>query len=153
MATRSDAPRYENRKARFELEVDYTVEAGIQLLGSEVKSLRTGRASINEAFAINRGHELFLIQATIPPYPGANQFNHEPTRPRRLLLHKREINKIIGAITRERITVLPMALYFNDKGRVKVTLAIGKGRNKADKREVIKQRDWNREKARVLKGD
>ncbi len=153
MATRSDAPRYENRKARFELEVDYTVEAGIQLLGSEVKSLRTGRASINEAFAINRGHELFLIQATIPPYPGANQFNHEPTRPRRLLLHKREINKIIGAITRERITVLPMALYFNDKGRVKVTLAIGKGRNKGDKREVIKQRDWNREKARVLKGD
>jgi SsrA-binding protein len=151
--TKFHAPRYENRKARFNVAIDETLEAGIELLGSEVKSLRLGRASINEAFAINRGDELYLLNCTIPEYPGANRFNHNPNRERRLLLHRGQLNKIIGAVTRERVAVVPLALYFNQRGRVKCLIGIGKGKNKEDKRATIKERDWQREKARILKGD
>lgn len=140
----------ENRKARHDYEITETIEAGIVLLGSEVKSLRRGRASINEAYASDEGGRLMLINANIPEYDAARD-NHEAKRKRPLLLHKKESNRLLGMINREGITIVPLALYFNDRGIAKVSLGIAKGRKKQDKREAIKKRDWDRQKARILK--
>ena len=152
--TREHAHRYaaQNRRARFDYFIIEEMEAGIVLTGSEVKSLRAGRASINETYAGEMSGEIFLFNANVPVYEQANQFNHEPKRPRKLLLHKRQVNKLIGAIQRKGMTLVALSVYFNDKGRAKVQLGLAKGKNVVDKRETIKERDWNREKSRILKG-
>lgn len=141
----------ENRKARFEYEIHDVFEAGIALAGSEVKSLRRGASNIAESYASEHGGELFIINAYIPGYAQANRFNHEERRPRKLLLHKREINKLIGAVRREGMTLVPLKLYFNDKGRAKMELALARGKKLHDKRETEKARDWGRQKARLLR--
>jgi SsrA-binding protein len=141
----------DNRKARFNYEIGDVVEAGIQLTGTEVKSLRLGKAMIAESYASNENGEMFLINATIPEYLQANRFNHEPKRPRKLLLHRKEIAKLAIAIEREGMTVVPLKLFFNDFGRAKVEIALAKGKKLHDKRETEKQRDWNREKGRLLR--
>lgn len=141
----------DNRKARYNYEILDTYEAGIALTGTEVKSLRGGKATIGEAYAGPSGEEIFLFNAYIPEYLQANQFNHETKRPRRLLLHKREIDKLIGATQREGFTVIPLRLYFNDRGRAKVELGLARGKKLHDKRETEKTRDWNREKARLMR--
>ena len=141
----------DNRKARFNYEILETLEAGIALTGTEVKSLRQGKATIAEAYAGPSGDELFLFNAYIPEYLQANRFNHETRRPRRLLLHKRQINKLIGATQREGFTVIPLKIYFNDRGRAKVELGLGRGKKLHDKREAEKERSWNRERARLMR--
>ena len=141
----------DNRKARYNYEIMDTYEAGIALTGTEVKSLRGGKATIGEAYAGPSGNEIFLFNAYIPEYLQANQFNHETKRPRRLLLNKREINRLIGATQREGFTVIPLRLYFNDRGRAKVEIGLARGKKLHDKREAEKTRDWNREKARVMR--
>ena len=142
----------ENRKARHDYEIIETIEAGLVLFGSEVKSLRRGRASITEAYAGEERGRLVLINANIPEYEGARD-NHEPKRHRPLLLNKKEQNKLLGHINRDGMTIVPLSLYFNDRGLAKVALGLAKGRKKHDKREAIKKRDWDRQKARILKGD
>ena len=154
MAEPKDKPRKiaaENRKARFEYAIDDTYEAGIALAGSEIKSLRAGRATIGDSYAAEKNGELYLVNAYIPEYLQAHQFNHETKRPRKLLLHKRQINRLIGAVQREGMTIVPLKIYFNDRGRAKVELALAKGKNAADKRETAKKRDWEREKSRLLR--
>ena len=141
----------DNRKARFHYEILDTYEAGIALTGTEVKSLRQGKATIGEAYAGPSGEELFLFNAYIPEYLQANRFNHETKRPRRLLLHRRQIDKLIGATQREGFTVVPLKLYFNERGRAKVELGLGRGKKLHDKRETEKRRDWDRERARVMR--
>src|SRR4051794_4549167 len=141
----------DNRKARFNYEILDTYEAGIALTGTEVKSLRGGKATISEAYAGPSGGELFLFNAYIPEYLQANRFNHETRRPRRLLLHKRQIDKLIGATQREGFTVIPLKLYFNERGRAKVELGLGRGKKLHDKRETEKQRTWDRERARLMR--
>jgi SsrA-binding protein len=141
----------QNRKARHDFFIEDTVEAGIMLLGTEVKSLRQGRASIGEAFAVDKGGELMLVNAYIPEYEAANRFNHEPRRARKLLLHKRELNKLVGAVQREGVTIVPLTIHFNPRGIAKVLLGIAKGKRKVDKREDAKQRDWQRDKARLMR--
>ena len=141
----------ENRKARHAYEILDNFEAGIALTGSEVKSLRQGKANIAESYATEQGGEMYVINAHIPAYAEANRFNHEERRPRKLLLHKREIAKLIGAIRREGMTLVPLRLYFNDRGRAKLELALARGRKLHDKREVEKARDWDRQKARLLR--
>jgi len=141
----------DNRKARFNFEIGETFEAGIALTGTEVKSLRGGKATIGEAYAGPSGEEIFLFNAYIPEYLQANRFNHETRRPRRLLLHKRQINKLIGATQREGFTVIPLKIYFNERGRAKVELGLGRGKKLHDKRETEKQRTWNRERARLMR--
>ncbi len=141
----------DNRKARFNYEILETYEAGIALTGTEVKSLRGGKATIGEAYAGPSGEELFLFNAYIPEYLQANRFNHETRRPRRLLLHKRQINKLIGATQREGFTVIPLKIYFNERGRAKVELGLGRGKKLHDKRETEKERSWNRERARLMR--
>jgi SsrA-binding protein len=141
----------DNRKARFHYEILDTLEAGIALTGTEVKSLRGGKATIGEAYAGPSGEEMFLFNAYIPEYLQANRFNHETRRPRRLLLHKRQINKLIGATQREGFTVIPLKIYFNERGRAKVELGLGRGKKLHDKRETEKKRDWDREKARLMR--
>ena len=143
----------DNRKARFNYTIGDTFEAGIALTGTEVKSLRAGKATIGESYAGEHRGEIFLINANIPEYLQANRFNHEPKRPRKLLLHKRQVNKLIGAVQREGMTLVPLKLYFNDKGRAKVELALAKGKQLHDKRDTEKKRDWNRDKARLMRGD
>lgn len=140
-----------NRRAKFDFAIIDTFEAGIMLVGSEVKSLRLGKASITEAYAGESQGELYLFNAFIPEYIEANKFNHEPKRPRKLLVHKREWNKMLGAIKRQGMTLVPMAIYFNEQGRAKIELALAKGKTHGDKRESIKERDWKRDKARLLK--
>jgi SsrA-binding protein len=140
-----------NRRAKFDFAIVDTFEAGIMLMGSEVKSLRLGKASINEAYAGDNQGELFLFNAFIPEYIEANRFNHEPKRPRKLLVHKKEWNKMLGAIKRQGMTLVPMSIYFNEHGRAKVELALAKGKTHGDKRESIKERDWQRDKARILR--
>ena len=140
-----------NRKARVNHEILDTYQAGIALTGTEVKSLRQGKANIGDAYAGASGEEMFLFNAYIPEYLQANRFNHETRRPRRLLLHKREINKLIGATQREGFTVIPLKIYFNDRGRAKVELGLGRGKKLHDKRQTEKERDWNREKARLMR--
>jgi SsrA-binding protein len=141
----------DNRKARFNYEILDTLEAGIALTGTEVKSLRQGKATIAEAYAGPSGEELFLFNAYIPEYLQANRFNHETRRPRRLLLHRRQINKLIGATQREGFTVIPLKIYFNERGRAKVQLGLGRGKKLHDKRETEKRRTWDRERARLLR--
>jgi SsrA-binding protein len=141
----------DNRKARFNYEIVETYEAGIALTGTEVKSLRSGKATIGEAYAGPSGEEFFLFNAYIPEYLQANRFNHETKRPRRLLLHKRQIDKLIGATQREGFTVVPLKIYFNERGRAKVELGLGRGKKLHDKRETDKERTWNRERARLMR--
>jgi SsrA-binding protein len=141
----------ENRKARFSYFIEDTFEAGIALGGSEVKSLRLGKANIVDAYATEQNGEIFLINAYIPEYLQANRLNHETRRPRKLLLHKREASKLIGAIEREGMTLIPLRIYFNDRGRAKLELALARGKKLHDKRETEKGRDWDRQKARLLR--
>jgi len=140
-----------NRKARFNYEIGETFEAGIALTGTEVKSLRAGKATIAESYADARGNEIWLVNANIPEYLQANRNNHEPRRPRKLLLHRRQINKLIGAIEREGMTLIPLRLYFNGKGRAKMEIALARGKKLHDKRESEKKKDWAREKGRLLR--
>ncbi|BCB20359.1 MAG: SsrA-binding protein SmpB [Bosea sp.] len=150
-----DPERYrlaaDNRKARFNYEIKETIEAGLALQGTEVKSLRGGRATIGESYAGPMGDELWLFNSYIPEYLEANRFNHEVRRPRKLLLHRRQIHKLMGAIQREGYTVIPLKVYFNEKGRAKIELGLGRGKKLHDKRETEKTRDWNRDKQRLLK--
>jgi len=141
----------ENRRARFDYFLEQTFEAGLVLTGSEVKSLRNGRANIAESYAAVEGDEIVLVNADIPPYVQANRFNHEPRRPRKLLLHRKEIARLIGAIQREGRTLIPTKLYWNDKGMAKLELALAKGKKAHDKREAVAERDWQRDKARLMK--
>ena len=140
----------QNRRARHDYHIESTIEAGLQLAGTEVKVLRQGLASINEAYATEREGAIFLVNAHFPEYPAA-RFNHEPRRPRKLLLHKREINRLMGAIKREGITLVPLSIYFNERGRAKLELGLAKGKRKADKRETEKARDWQRDRARIMR--
>ena len=141
----------ENRKARHQYEIGETFEAGIVLGGTEVKSLRGGRANITDAYAGEKNGELFLYNAYIPEYLQANRFNHETRRPRRLLLKKREIAKLAEAVQKEGMTIVPLKIYFNDKGIAKVLLGVARGKKLHDKRETERQRDWDRQKARLLR--
>ena len=141
----------ENRKARYNYEIKEKIQAGIILTGTEVKSLRLGKASISESYASETNGKLFLINSNIPMYEAANNFNHEPTRQRELLVSKKERNKLLGLIKKEGVTLVPLSLYFNKKGFAKLDIGIAKGKKKEDKRESIKLRDWNRQKSRILK--
>jgi len=141
----------QNRKARHNYLIESTLEAGIVLTGTEVKSLRAGRASISECYAAEQGGEIYLINSHIPEYPPAGRFNHAPRRARKLLLHRRQVAQLIGAITREGYTLVPLSLYFNGRGRVKVELGLAKGKKKHDKRAAEKERDWRRQKERLLR--
>ena len=141
----------QNRKARRDYTIGETLEAGIVLKGTEVKSLRQGRASIGEAYAAEKDGELYLNNAYIPEYAASGSAGHEPRAARKLLLHRRQINKLMGAINRKGMTVVPLSLYFNKRGIAKVELALALGKRKTDKRQVVKQRDWDREKARLLR--
>ena len=141
----------DNRKARFNYDIGETFEAGIALTGTEVKSLRAGKATIAKSYADARGGEIWLINSNIPEYLQAGRFNHAPKRPRKLLLHQRQINKLIGAVEREGMTLVPLKLYFNDKGRAKVELALARGKKLHDKRETEKKRSWERERGRLLR--
>ena len=141
----------ENRRARFDYAVDTTYEAGIVLTGTEVKSLRFGEGSIAESYAEVKDDEVWLINANIPEFSHGNRFNHEPKRARKLLLHAREIEKMIGAVERKGMTLIPLSVYFNSRGRAKVELALAKGKQTHDKRASIKERDWKRDKARLMR--
>ena len=140
----------QNRKARHNYFIEETMEAGISLTGTEVKSLRGGRSSIAESYVTEDGGEAWLVNADIPEYAGGNRFNHERKRPRKLLLHRRQINVLIGAIQREGRTVVPLQVYFNERGRAKVEIALVTGKQAHDKRQSIKDRDWKRQRARLL---
>jgi SsrA-binding protein len=141
----------ENRKARFNYTIEDTLEAGLALTGSEVKSLRAGKANIGDSYASEEGGELFLINAHIAEYAQAGRANHEPTRPRKLLLHRKEIGRLAGAIQREGMTVVPLKLYFNTRGIAKIELGLAKGKKLHDKRETEKKRDWDRQKGRLMR--
>jgi len=146
-----EAPSIQNRKARHNYTIEEEIEAGIMLTGTEVKSLRQGKGNLNDAYAAQKGNEMELINSYIAVYDKANVFNHAERRPRKLLLHRRQIDKLIGMLKRDGITIVPLGLYFNDSGVIKIKLGIAKGKKKHDKREDAKQRDWQREKARVMK--
>lgn len=150
---RADANRFaaQNRRARFDYDIKETFEAGIALWGSEVKSLRRGQASIGEAFATEKSGEIFLINMHIPEYAAAKRFSHEPRRPRKLLLHKREMAKMLGAVKREGMAIVPLSIYFNDRGIAKVSLALARGKRKVDAREAVKEREWKRQQGRLLR--
>jgi len=141
----------DNRKARYAYAIDETLEAGIMLVGSEVKSLRSGKTTIGEAYAHAKDGELWLVNSYIPEYTQASRFNHEPKRTRKLLVHKREAARLAVAIQREGMTLIPLKLYFNAKGRAKIELGVAKGKKLHDKRETEKQRDWQRDKARLMR--
>ncbi len=141
----------ENRRARYDYQIEETVEAGLILMGSEVKSLRSGRASIAESYAGEENGSLVLINANIPIYPAARE-NHEPKRMRQLLLKAKERDKYLNMIRRDGFTIVPLSLYFNQQGKAKLSIGLAKGRKKHDKREVSKQRDWDRQKHKILKG-
>ncbi len=141
----------DNRRARFNYEIGETFEAGIALTGTEVKALRQGKATIAESYADSRGGELWLVNANIPEYLQGGRFNHAPKRPRKLLLHKRQIDKLSGAVDREGMTIVPLKLYFNEKGRAKLEIAVARGKKLHDKRETDKKRSWERERGRLLR--
>ena len=142
----------DNRRARYEFAVGDVIEAGISLTGSEVKSLRTGKATIAESYVgVTRAGNVELVNANIPEYLQANRMNHEPRRPRRLLLKAREIARLAHGVEREGMTIVPLKLYFNEKGRAKIEIALAKGKKLHDKRETEKKRDWGREKARLMR--
>ena len=141
----------DNRRARYDYEILQSFEAGIELKGSEVKSLRTGHTNLAEAYAAMKNGELWLINSNIPEYREANRFNHEPKRPRKLLLHKTEINKLSNGVLKEHLTIIPLKMFFNPRGRVKVDIALARGKKLHDKRETIKERSWDRERARLMR--
>lgn len=141
----------ENRRARFDYHIEEVFEAGIALTGTEVKSLRFGEGSIAESYAEVRGGEVWLVNSNVPEFSHGNRYNHEPKRPRKLLLHEREIGRLTGAVERKGMTLVPLSVYFNGRGRAKVELALAKGKNAADKRATIKERDWKREQARIMR--
>src|ERR1700741_4199191 len=141
----------DNRKARFNYFIDETFEAGIALTGTEVKSLRQGKATIAESYADARGGEIWLVNANISEYLQGGRFNHAPKRVRKLLLHRRQINKLAGAVEREGMTLVPLKLYFNEKGRAKLELALARGKKLHDKREAEKKRSWERERGRLMR--
>jgi SsrA-binding protein len=141
----------DNRKARFNYEIGDVFEAGIALTGSEVKSLRSGKATIAESYADARAGDIWLVNANIPEYLQAGRFNHLPKRPRRLLLHRHQINKLMGAVEREGMTLVPLKLYFNEKGRAKIEIALARGKKLYDKRQTEKKRSWERERGRLLR--
>ena len=141
----------ENRRARFDYFLEDHMEAGIALLGTEIKALRDGRANIAESYAAVEGREIVLVNADIPPYKQANRFNHEPRRHRKLLLHRKQIDKLIGAVQRDGRTIIPTKLYWNDKGIAKLEIGLAKGKKLHDKRETAAERDWQRDKARLLR--
>jgi SsrA-binding protein len=154
MAAKSERPRRvvaDNRKARFNYEIGETFEAGIALTGTEVKSLRQGKATIAESYADARGGEVWLVNANIPEYLQANRFNHAPKRPRKLLLHRRQIDRLASGVEREGMTIVPLKMYFNEKGRAKVEIALARGKKLHDKRETEKKRSWEREKGRLMR--
>jgi SsrA-binding protein len=141
----------DNRRARFNYEIGEVFEAGIALTGTEVKSLRLGKATIAESYADARGGEIWLVNANIPEYLQASRFNHTPKRVRKLLLHKRQISKLASAVEREGMTLVPLKLYFNEKGRAKIEIALARGKKLHDKRETEKKRSWERERGRLLR--
>ncbi|GGD96010.1 SsrA-binding protein [Tsuneonella deserti] len=141
----------ENRRARYDYFIEDKFEAGLMLTGTEVKSLRAGEATIAESYAEVRGGEVWLVNANVPEFSHGNRFNHEPRRPRKLLLNAREIDKMTGAVERKGMTLVPLSIYFNGRGRAKVELALAKGKNSADKRQSTKDRDWQRDKARLMR--
>ena len=140
-----------NRQARFNYFIEEVIEAGIMLTGSEVKSLRKGRANIADSHAGEMNGALYLFNAHIAEYTEANRFNHEPRRPRKLLLHKREMNKLLGKVRLKGLTLVALSIYFNKRNKVKLELALAKGKQMHDKRQTEKERDWSREKSRLLK--
>ena len=141
----------ENRRARFDYYIEDTLEVGIALTGTEVKSLRFGEGSIAESYAEVRGGEAWLVNSNVPEFSHGNRFNHQPKRPRKLLLHRREVDRLQGAVERKGMTLVPLSIYFNSQGRAKVELALAKGKNAADKRHTIKERDWKREQSRIMR--
>ncbi|MCX7308606.1 MAG: SsrA-binding protein SmpB [Afipia sp.] len=141
----------ENRKARFNYAIEDSVEAGIVLTGTEVKSVRSGKTTIAESYADAKDGEIWLVNANIPEYAQANRFNHEPKRDRKLLLHKKQIDKLSGAIEREGMTLIPLKMYFNERGMIKLQIGLAKGKKLHDKRDTEKKRDWAREKGRLLR--
>ena len=154
MADKNERPikvMAENRKARFNYAIEDTMEVGIALTGTEVKSIRNGKSTIAESYADSRDGEIWLINANIPEYLQANRFNHEPKRPRKLLLHAKEIAKFARGVEREGMTIVPLRIYFNDKGRAKIAIALGRGKKLHDKRETDKERDWKRDQGRLLR--
>lgn len=141
----------DNRKARFNYAIGEAFEAGIALTGTEIKSLRNGKATIAESYADAKDGEIWLVNSNIPEYLQANRNNHAPKRPRKLLLHKRQINKLIGAVEKEGMTIVPLKIYFNERGRAKVEIALAKGKKLHDKRDTEKKRDWQRERGRLMR--
>lgn len=141
----------QNRRARFDYFIEDTIEAGIMLAGTEVKSLRTGQTNLAESYASQHNGELFLINCYIPEYNKANQFNHETKRPRKLLLKKKELAKLFIGLARKGMSVVPLAIYFNDRGKAKVELGLASGKKMADKRQAQKDRDWQRDKSRLMR--
>jgi SsrA-binding protein len=141
----------QNRRARHDYLIEEKLEAGLVLQGSEVKVLRQGQASIAEAYANESGGELFLVNANIPEYSAAKSFSHQPRRPRKLLLHRKEMTRLLGAIRREGVTIVPLSIYFNERGRAKVELGLARGKKMADKRQAERDRDWQRDKARIMR--
>lgn len=140
-----------NRRARFDYAIEETFEAGLMLMGSEVKSLRTGQASIQESYAGEKEGELFLMNAHIPEYSHGGYQNHAPKRLRKILLHKRQLNRLLGSIRQKGITIIPLAIYFNARGIAKLEIGIARGKKKVEKREAQKERDWKRDKERLMK--
>ncbi len=151
MSAGAQRPIAQNRKARYEYFIESTLEAGVMLTGSEVKSLRQGRCSIGEAYAHEKDGELYLRGMHISPYNAANKQNHEPLRPRKLLVHRRELAKLLDEVQRGGSTLVPLSIYFNERGIAKIELALCRGKRKADKRQTEKKRDWARQKARLLR--
>lgn len=141
----------ENRRARYEYAIEDSYEAGIMLAGTEVKALRAGEATIADSYAEVKNGEVWLINSNIPEFSHGNRFNHEPKRPRKLLLNAREIEKLHTAVARQGMTIVPLSIYFNDRGRAKVEIAIARGKKLHDKREAEKERDWKRDAARILR--
>ena len=140
-----------NRKARHNYFIESNIEAGIMLQGTEIKSIRNGRSSIEESYASEENGELYLVNAYIPEYQAGGRTQHETRRARKLLLHKKELSKMINAVNREGITIIPLSLYFNKRGMLKVDLGLAKGKRRYDKRQSEKQRDWKRDQARILR--
>ncbi|MBN8827380.1 MAG: SsrA-binding protein SmpB [Sphingobacteriia bacterium] len=141
----------QNRKARFEYHILETMEAGISLLGSEIKSARAGKININDSYALEKHGEIYLVNSHIAEYKGANRFNHEPTRMRKLLLHRKEVNKLMGKIKIKGYSLVPLSAYINSRNFLKIELALVQGKQMHDKRQTIKEREWNRDKQRILK--
>src|SRR5215468_4907843 len=154
MAEKKERPQKvvaDNRKARFNYQIGEVFEAGIALTGTEVKSLRLGKANIGESYADARNREIWLVNSNISEYLQGGRFNHAPKRPRKLLLHRRQIDKLSGAVDREGMTIVPLKLYFNEKGRAKLEIAVARGKKLHDKRETEKKRSWERERGRLMR--